>query len=183
MAWNSLPDFIHGIQRAAQTALGVYLKRTCSRVTSASIALGVLNDYALYKSTHSLTHSLTRKGTLGGSGNLRWRGLQVLKRNRETHTRTMWTKAKDCALKTTRGRASDRLSDLAAADTCNSGPRRCAVKTTRGASDMLVSTTRASLTVDDAAAMRDQLNELREENAALKEALDEVRIQTNGQSS
>ena len=47
---------------------------------------------------------------------------------------------------------------------------------------MLVSTTRASLTVDDAAAMRDQLNELREENAALKEALDEVRIQTNGQS-
>jgi len=66
----------------------------------------------------------------------------------------MWTKAKDCAL-----------------------------KTTRGASDMLVSTTRASLTVDDAAAMRDQLNELREENAALKEALDEVRIQTNGQSS
>ena len=44
-----------GIQRAAQTVLGVYLKRTCSRVTSASSALGVLNDYALYKSTHSLT--------------------------------------------------------------------------------------------------------------------------------
>jgi len=37
------------IQRAAQTVLGVYLKRTCSRVTSASGALGVLNDYALYK--------------------------------------------------------------------------------------------------------------------------------------
>jgi len=34
------------------------VKRTCSRDTSASIALGVLNDYALYKSTHSLTHSL-----------------------------------------------------------------------------------------------------------------------------
>ena len=48
-----------GIQRAARTALGVYLKRTCSRVTSASSALGVLNDYALYKSTHSLTHSPT----------------------------------------------------------------------------------------------------------------------------
>ena len=43
------------IQRAAQTVLGVYLKRTCSRVTSASSALGVLNDYALYKYTHSLT--------------------------------------------------------------------------------------------------------------------------------
>ena len=57
MAWNSLPS---GIQRAAQTVLGVYLKRTCSRVTSASSALGVLNDYALYKSTHSLTHSLDR---------------------------------------------------------------------------------------------------------------------------
>jgi len=31
-----------------------YLKRTCSRVTSASSALRVLNDYALYKFTHSL---------------------------------------------------------------------------------------------------------------------------------
>jgi len=48
---------LSGIQRAAQTVLGVYLKRTSSRVTSASSALGVLNDYALYKSTHSLTHS------------------------------------------------------------------------------------------------------------------------------
>ena len=45
---------LSGIQRAAQTVVGVYLKRTCSRVTSASTALGVLNDYALYKSTHSL---------------------------------------------------------------------------------------------------------------------------------
>jgi len=45
------------IERAAQTVLGVYLKRTCSRDTSASSALGVLNDYTLYqyKSTHSLT--------------------------------------------------------------------------------------------------------------------------------
>ena len=49
---------LSGIQRAAQTVLGIYLKRTCSRVTSASSALGVLNDYALYKSTHSLTHLL-----------------------------------------------------------------------------------------------------------------------------
>ena len=48
---------LSGIQRAAQTVLGVYLKRTCSHVTSASSALGVLNDYALYKSTLSLTHS------------------------------------------------------------------------------------------------------------------------------
>ena len=48
---------LSGIRRAAQTVLGVYLKRTGSRVTSASSALGVLNDYALYKSTHSLTHS------------------------------------------------------------------------------------------------------------------------------
>ena len=46
---------LSGIQRAAQTVLGIYLKRTCSRVTSASSALGFLNDYALYKSTHSLT--------------------------------------------------------------------------------------------------------------------------------
>jgi len=35
-----------GIQRAAQTVLGVYLKHTCSRDTSASSALGVLDDYA-----------------------------------------------------------------------------------------------------------------------------------------
>jgi len=46
------------IQQAAQTVLGVYLKRTCLRVTSASSALGVLSDCALYKPTHSLTHSL-----------------------------------------------------------------------------------------------------------------------------
>jgi len=57
MAWNS-PGFFSGIQRAAQTVLDVYLKRTCSRDTSASSAIGLLNDYALYKSTHSLPHSL-----------------------------------------------------------------------------------------------------------------------------
>jgi len=51
---------LSGIQRAAQTVLGVYLKRTCSRVTSVSSALRVLNDYALYKSTHSLTHPLQK---------------------------------------------------------------------------------------------------------------------------
>ena len=39
----------------------VYLKRTCSRDTSASSALGVLNDYAMYKSTQSLTHSPTHQ--------------------------------------------------------------------------------------------------------------------------
>ena len=58
MAWNSLPDFI----RDPTTVLGVYLKRTCSHVTSASSALRVLNDYALYKSTHSLTHSRASVG-------------------------------------------------------------------------------------------------------------------------
>jgi len=51
---------LSGIQRAAQTVLGVYSKRTCSRITSASSALGVLNDYALYKSTHSLTHCIVQ---------------------------------------------------------------------------------------------------------------------------
>jgi len=38
---------LSGIQQAAQTVLGVYLKRTCSHVTSESSTLGVLNDYAL----------------------------------------------------------------------------------------------------------------------------------------
>jgi len=53
-----------GIYRAAQTVLGVYLKRTCLRVTSASCALGLLNDYALYNSTHALTHSLKKIGRM-----------------------------------------------------------------------------------------------------------------------
>ena len=54
------PGFYPGsIQRAAQTVLCVYLKHTCSRVTSASSALGILSDYALYKSTHSLTQGST----------------------------------------------------------------------------------------------------------------------------
>ena len=50
--------YFSGIQRAAQTVLGVYLKHTCSHVTTECSALGVFNDYALYKSTRSLTHSL-----------------------------------------------------------------------------------------------------------------------------
>ena len=56
-------QILSGIQRAAHTVLGVYLKRNCSHVTGASSALGVLNDYALYKSTHSLTrlHHTTEK--------------------------------------------------------------------------------------------------------------------------
>ena len=54
MAWNSLQFFRDPM---SSTVLCVYLKRTCSRDTSAFSALGVLNDYALYKSTHSLTHS------------------------------------------------------------------------------------------------------------------------------
>ena len=49
------PGFYPGSNEQHRLYLGVYLKRTCSRVTSASSALGVLNDYALYKSTHSLT--------------------------------------------------------------------------------------------------------------------------------
>ena len=57
MALNPLSDFI---QRAAETVLCVYSKRTCSRDSSASNAFGVLNDYALHKSTHLLlTLSLT----------------------------------------------------------------------------------------------------------------------------
>ena len=46
-------------QRAAQTVFSIYLKSNCSHDTSASSALGVLNNYVLYKSMHSLTHSKT----------------------------------------------------------------------------------------------------------------------------
>jgi len=49
-----------GIQRAAQTVLGVCLKRTCSRVTRASSALGVLTDM---RYTNPRTHSLQGHGT------------------------------------------------------------------------------------------------------------------------
>jgi len=51
--WRALS----GIQRAAQTVLGVYLKRTCSRNTSASSALGVLSLTIMrYIQIHALTH-------------------------------------------------------------------------------------------------------------------------------
>jgi len=67
-----------GIQRAAQTVLGIHLKRTRSRVTSASSASGILNDYALYKSTHSLTHSLTVSGS-----DIRWAICKTATRSRQ----------------------------------------------------------------------------------------------------
>ena len=64
---------LSGIQRATQTVLGVYLKRTCSRVTSASSATAVLNDGRLCTiQIHTLTHS--RAVLLGGS---RQKSLQV----------------------------------------------------------------------------------------------------------
>ena len=44
------------IQRAEQTVLGVYLKRICSRVTSAPSALAVLT---IMRYTNPQTHSLT----------------------------------------------------------------------------------------------------------------------------
>jgi len=69
---------LSAIQRAAQTVLGIYLKRTRSRVTSASSASGILNDYALYKSTHSLIHSLTVSGS-----DIRWAMCKTATRSRQ----------------------------------------------------------------------------------------------------
>jgi len=40
-----LSRILSGMQQAAQTVLGIYLKHTCSRNTSASSALGVLCMY------------------------------------------------------------------------------------------------------------------------------------------
>ena len=54
---------LSAIQRAVQTVLGVYLKRTCSRVTGASSALGVLNELCAIH-IHALTHSLTHSNVL-----------------------------------------------------------------------------------------------------------------------
>ena len=57
MAWNSLPDFIPGFNKQHRLFLGVYLKRTYSHDISASSALGILNDYALYNHALTLTHT------------------------------------------------------------------------------------------------------------------------------
>ena len=56
---GTLSRILCRIQRAVQMVLGVYSKCTCSRLTSASNAIEVLNDDAQYKSTHALTHSPT----------------------------------------------------------------------------------------------------------------------------
>ena len=64
-----LPDFIRDPTNSTEWFRHL-LKRTCSRVTSASSALGVFNDYALYKSTHSLTHSLTHTTDVSSSPQL-----------------------------------------------------------------------------------------------------------------
>ena len=54
MAWNSIADFIRGL--TSSTDCFRRLLKTQTRDTSAPSTLGVLNDYALYKCTHSLTH-------------------------------------------------------------------------------------------------------------------------------
>jgi len=59
---------LSGIQRAAQTVLDVYLKRTRSRDTSASSALAVLSDSALYKSTHSIHTGVNVVGVMSARG-------------------------------------------------------------------------------------------------------------------
>ena len=50
---GTLCRILSGIQRAAQTVLGIYLKCICLHDTRASSTLGVLHDSALYKCTHS----------------------------------------------------------------------------------------------------------------------------------
>jgi len=75
----------------------------------------------------------------------------VLKRNRETHTRTMWTRAKESAIKQQKESTS------------------CTMPTTGGTSVM---------NTDDETAFRQQLTQLRQENDALKDALEEVRVFT-----
>ena len=59
MAWNSLPDFIRDPTSSTDCVRRLLKKYLFARYYSASCALGVLNDYALYKSTHSLTRSLS----------------------------------------------------------------------------------------------------------------------------
>ena len=57
IAWNSLPDFIWDPTNSTDCFRPLLKTHLFARYYSASSALGVLNDCALYKSTHSLTHS------------------------------------------------------------------------------------------------------------------------------
>ena len=50
MVWNCLPDFIRGTRRSMQTLSDMYPKRICLLDTSASRALGVLDNNALQNS-------------------------------------------------------------------------------------------------------------------------------------
>jgi len=59
MAWTSLPDFIRD-PMSSTNCFTRLLKAYSFGHTSASSALGVLNDYVLYKSTHSLTRRQAR---------------------------------------------------------------------------------------------------------------------------
>jgi len=52
ISWNSLPDFIRD-STGSTDCFRRLLKRTCSCDTSASSALGVLNDNMLYKFTYN----------------------------------------------------------------------------------------------------------------------------------
>ena len=54
MAWNSLPDFIRDPTNSRDCFRRLLKTYLFARYYSASSALGVLNDYALYKSTHSV---------------------------------------------------------------------------------------------------------------------------------
>jgi len=67
MAWNSLPDFMRDPTSSTDCFRRLLKpKRTCSRDTSASSALGVLNDYRTRYTnprTHSLKDGLTQQHT------------------------------------------------------------------------------------------------------------------------
>ena len=72
LAWwpGTHSRILSAIQRAAQTILGVFLKHTCLCITSVSSALGVLNGYVLYISTHSLSLRFPRMKYFGGDSPL-----------------------------------------------------------------------------------------------------------------
>jgi len=57
MAWNSLPDFIRDPTSSTDCFRRLLKTYLFARYYSASSALVVLNYYALYRSTHSLSHS------------------------------------------------------------------------------------------------------------------------------
>jgi len=98
MTWNSLPDFIRD-PTSSTYCFGRLLKTyLLARYQCILSALAVLNDYALYKSTHSLTQSPDEKLSLLLSKRSRSLSLQRSLKTNVVHSRLLVEKKWVCSL-------------------------------------------------------------------------------------